>query len=441
MEVGDWRLEVCVKTVTASLIVAALPIAFAATLVGQGPGRDWPQFRGPNRDGIAASFTEPKAWPDQLTRVWKVEAGEGYSTPIVVGDRVYTFGRQGTNEVMQALEAGTGKVVWQTRYAAPVNLNPAAQAHGPGPKSTPTYADRRLFTLGMGGIVTAFDAASGKQLWQKPAGAVLPLYGTAMSPLVDRGLVVVHVGGHNQGALTAFDAGTGDVKWTWNGDGPSYASPIVADIDGVRQVITLSQENLVGVSAADGRLLWRRPYSTQFTQNIITPILIGQTRDSAAGTRDSNGASSGTLIVSGFQMPTSAVRIVRKGDQWTTEEVWENPAVSFYMANAVVAGDTLFGLSHRNSGQFVLLDVTTGKTLWTGMPRQAANAAIVRAGDIVFALEDDATLIVGRVAASGFREVKRYTVADAVTWSSPVISGNRIFVKDATSVALWTIGT
>jgi outer membrane protein assembly factor BamB len=415
-------------------ILAALLIACAAPVVGQGPGRDWPQFRGPNRDGIAASFTEPKVWPDRLTRVWKADVGEGYSTPIVVGDRVFIFSRQGTDEVMHALDAGTGRVAWQTRYAAPVNVNPAAQAHGPGPKSTPTYADGRLFALGMGGIVTAFDAASGKQLWQKPAGSVLPLYGTAMSPLVDRGLVIVHVGGHNQGALTAFDAATGAVRWTWTGDGPSYASPIVADIDGVRQIITLTQENVVGVSAGDGRLLWRRPYSTQFTQNIITPILL-------APTRDSKSASPDTLIVSGFQMPTSAIRIVRKGDQWTTEEVWENPAASLYMANAVVAGDTLFAMSHRNSGQFLLLDVKTGKTLWTGMPRQAMNAAIVRAGDIVFALDEDATLIVGRVSGSTFQELKRYTVGDSATWSSPAISGNRIFVKDASSVALWTIGT
>jgi outer membrane protein assembly factor BamB len=396
-------------------------LAGSSVVLGQGSS-DWPQFRGPNRDGVVASFAEPKAWPAQLTRVWKVDVGDGYATPILAGNRVYAFTRQGANEVMQALDAGSGKVVWQTRYAAPVTINPAAKAHGPGPKSTPTFANGRLYTLGMGGIVTAFDAASGKQLWQKPAPPVQPLYGTAMSPLVDRGLVIVHVGGHNQGALTAFDANTGDVKWTWNGDGPSYASPIVADIGGVRQVITFSQENLVGVSATDGRLLWRRPYSTEYTQNIITPVIIGQ-----------------MLFVSGYQKPMSALRIVRKGDQWSTELVWENPDASLYMANAVVVGDTLFGLSHRNRGQYVLLDAKTGKTVWTGMPRQAENASIVRAGNTVFALEEDADLIVGRVSGSSFQELKRYKVADAVTWSAPAISGNRIFVKDASSVTLWTV--
>jgi outer membrane protein assembly factor BamB len=398
-------------------VLAAVPSGMA----GQGTA-DWPQFRGPNRDGSVLSFTEPKAWPDRLTQKWRVDVGDGYATPVLVGDRVYAFTRRGANEVMQALDAASGKSLWQQRYPAPVTVNPAAQAHGPGPKSTPTFAAGRLFTLGMGGIVTAFDAASGKIVWQKPAGSVLPLFGTALSPLVDRGLAIVHVGGHNQGALTAFDAATGAVKWAWNGDGPAYASPIAVDIDGVRQVIAQTQDNVVGVSAADGRLLWRRPFTTEFTQNIITPIVIGN-----------------TVLIAGYQKPTAAFRVVKNGEQWRTEDAWQNEAVSLYMANGVVIGDSLFGLSHRNRGQYFLLDVKTGKTLWTGMPRQAENAAISHAGNIVFSLEDDGDLVVGRVAGSKFDEVRRYKVSGSATWGQPAISGSRIFVKDASSVTLWTL--
>ena len=276
--------------------LCAVALLLTVPLVGraQNAGTDWPQFRGPNRDGSAAAFKEPQTWPTQLTKKWAINVGEGYSTPLIVGDRVYTFTRQGTNEVMQALDANTGKSLWQTRYAAPVKVNPAAEAHGPGPKSTPAFAGGRLYTLGMGGIVTAFDAGSGKQLWQKPATPKLPLYGTAASPLVDRGLVIVNVGGHDAGALTAFDANTGSVKWSWNGDGPSYASPIVADIAGVRQVIALTQDNVVGIAAADGRLLWRRSFKTEFTQNIITPVLIGD-----------------TVIIAGYQQPMPLLSVQR----------------------------------------------------------------------------------------------------------------------------------
>src|SRR5262245_9247607 len=405
--------------------VFAIPlfaVPLFTVLVAQSAGPDWPQFRGPNRDGAVSSFVEPKTWPDRFTQRWKVEVGEGHASPVIVGDRVYTFTRQAANEVIQALDVTTGKAVWQTRYAAPVTVNPAAQAHGPGPKATPTFANGRLFTLGMGGIVTAFDAASGKQLWQKPAGKVLPLYGTSASPLVDRGLVIVNVGGHDQGALTAFDANTGNVKWSWTGDGPSYASPLAADVDGVRQIITLTQDNVIGVSAADGRLLWRRPFKTEYTQNIIDPLFVDN-----------------TLIIAGYQNPTAAIRLVRKGDQWTTESVWENSGVSLYMSNGVLVGNSLFGLSHRNRGQYFLLDTKTGKTIWTGMPRAAENAAIVHAGNLVFSLEDDAELVVGRVNAGAFQEMKRYTVAKGATWAQPVISANRIFVKDVSTLAMWTL--
>ena len=165
---------------------------------GQNAGADWPQWRGPNRDGTLTAFTEPRAWPEQLTQKWKIEVGTGYATPIIVGNRVYAFSRQQDNEVLRAIDVDTGKVVWETSYPAPFKMNPATSRHGPGPKSTPTYANGRLFTLGISGIVTAFDAATGKQLWQKPAGPVEPLFHTAQSALVDRGLVILHVGGHNR---------------------------------------------------------------------------------------------------------------------------------------------------------------------------------------------------------------------------------------------------
>jgi outer membrane protein assembly factor BamB len=300
-------------------------------------------------------------------------------------------------------------------------VNPAAARHEKGPKSTPTFAGGTLFTLGMTNIVTAFDAATGRQLWQKPASSAQPLYHTAMSPLVDRGLVIVHVGGHNQGTLNAYDANTGAVKWHWDGDGPSYGSPIAVDVDGTRQVVVFTQENLVGVSAADGALLWKRPFSTRSTQNTITPILYHD-----------------TVIVSGLDKGVTAFKIVKTSGGWDTENVWENTDVSLYMANAVVVNDTLVGLSHKNSGQFFGLDAKSGKTAWTSAPRQATNAAILRADDLLFVLKDDADLIVTRVGPKGFEPVRTYTVADSATWALPAISGNRLFVKDVASLALWT---
>jgi outer membrane protein assembly factor BamB len=405
-------------------VVLAGCVAFAglsAVPSAQGPG-DWPQWRGPRRDGTLTSFTEPKVWPETLTQRWKITVGEGYSTPIIIGNRVYQFSRQEENEIMRAVDAATGKVIWESSYPAPFNLMSAAKRHGPGPKSTPTFADGRLFTLGMSGIVTAWDAATGKQLWQKPAGPVQPLYHTAMSPLVDRGLMILHVGGQNAGALTAFDAATGAEKWTWTGDGPGYGSPIIVELGGTRQVVLFSQKNLVGVNAADGRLLWSVPFEARSTTNSITPLLYGN-----------------TLIVSGQGKPLAAYTISGAGGKWAADLAWENPALSMSFSNGVLVGDALFSMSPLNSGQFFWADAKTGKALWTSAPRQAGNASITRSGNLLFVLTDEGKLMVARADTAGFEPLKTYTVATSATWAPPVIAGNRIFVKDVDTLALWTL--
>jgi outer membrane protein assembly factor BamB len=404
-------------------VVGALFVGLTAIVGAQNPSGDWPQWRGPNRDGAAPSFSEPKSWPAQLTRQWKVDVGLGYASPLVVGNLIYLFSRQGQDEVMSALDTGSGKVLWRTAYPAPFTMNPAAAPHGEGPKSTPAFANGKLYAIGMTGIVTAYDARDGKRLWQKPASPVPTLYTThSFSPVVDRGLVVFHVGGNNQGALTAFDADTGDAKWRWAGDGPAYASPMIAEIDGTRQVITFTQDNLIGVAAATGELLWKMPFKVPFTQNNITPILY-----------------EGLVIISGLEQPVTALRIAKRNGKWETEKVWENAAVSLSMSNAVVARDALFGMSSRNSGQFFALDARTGKTLWTSPGRQATNAAIIRAGDVLFLLKDDANLVVARANPARYEPLQTYTVADSATWTQPTIVGGRLLVKDVSSLTSWAL--
>jgi outer membrane protein assembly factor BamB len=397
--------------------------ALGSAIRAQGGTTDWPQWRGPNRDGALAAFSAPASWPQQLTQRWKVEVGTGYANPLVVGNRLYLFSRQGEEEVMSAINPENGSVIWRTGYPVSFTPNKAAARHGQGPKSTPAFSNGRLYSIGMTGVVTAFDAESGKQIWQKPGSEPVPLYTShAFSPLIDRGLVIFHVGGHDQGALTAFDTATGDVRWSWNGDGPGYGSPIVAELGGTRQIVTVTQRKIVAVDAANGTLLWERPFTSPNTNNSITPILHGQ-----------------TIIVSGNGDPTMAFTVRRQGNQWVTENVWQNADVQFRMAQGVVVRDALFSLSFRNMGQYFSVDAKTGKTLWTSEPRQAGNAAIVQAGDHVFSLEDDGELVVFRASPAAFEEIRRYKVADSETWAQPAISGNRVFVKDVSTLALWTL--
>jgi len=406
------------------LVGTAAVVVLASTSLGQAQlaSTDVTQWRGPNRDGVVQGFTAPQAWPEMLVKRWTVEVGTGYATPLVVGNRVFVFSRLGENETMTALDGGSGKVVWQQSYPAPFAMNPATKAHGPGPKSTPVYFNGRLYSIGMTGVVTAWDAASGKQVWQKPGTGVAMEYTShSFSPLVDAGRVIFHVGGKDKGALTAFDLTTGDVRWSWAGDGPGYASPIVADLGGTRQIIVPTQAKLVSVDAATGALLWERPLVHQFSSNAITPIVYGQ-----------------AVIVAGTG-PLMEIAVARRGTQWTTEQVWENTDLPLRFTTAVLAGDTLFGMSGRNAGQYYAMDARSGKALWTSEGRQAAHASIARSGDLVLSLESDGELVVLRNSATGFEPLRRYKVSETETWAQPAFSGNRILVKDVMSLTLWTL--
>ena len=379
--------------------------------------QDWPGWRGPGRDGVVTA-TLPKAWPEQLKQVWKVTVGEGHSSPVVVGGRVYQFARQQDNEVVAAFDLATGKPLWQDSYAAPYEMNSAARRHGKGPKSTPLVSGGRLYTFGIHGILSSYDAATGKLRWRKDFKSS-PLYGAAASPLGDRGMMILHVGGDGGGALTAFDGETGAVKWEWKGDGPSYASPVIVEIGGTRQVVTQSERNIIGVEAATGQLLWKIPFTTPFVQNIVTPLVVKD-----------------VLIFSGLRNPAMGVRLSKQGNQWTAEKLWETSEATMYMNSPVASGETVFGMTNRNRGQFFALEARTGKMLWTGEERQGDNAAMLITGDTVLALTTDAVLIVSRAGAKGLETIRKYTVADSPTWAHPVVTAQGILIKDATALAL-----
>jgi outer membrane protein assembly factor BamB len=301
-------------------------------------------------------------------------------------------------------------------------MNSAAAGHGPGPKSTPAVADGRVFALGISGILSALDAATGKVLWRKPAPSAPPTYGTAMSPAVDGPLVIAFVGGESGGALIAFDAATGAEKWKWTGATPGYGSPVIGMLGGTKQVIAVAQEKIVGVAANNGQLLWELPLRTPYEQNAVTPLIYKD-----------------LVIYSGLEQPVIAVRPTNKSGKWVAEKVWENTDGGMYMSSPVVVASTLFGMSHRNRGRFFAIDVASGKTLWTTRGREAENAALVGAGNLLFLLKDDAELVIARPNPASFDVVRRYTVAESPTWAHPVVDGNRIFVKDAERLTLWTV--
>jgi outer membrane protein assembly factor BamB len=399
------------------LVVGLALVALQSKLLA-----DWPQWRGPARDGVASSFTPPAAWPAQLTKRWQVTVGAGHASPVIAGNRVVIHTRQGDREIVSAYDLASGKQLWQDGVDAPYKMNMAATGHGPGPKSTPTVAGGRVFTFGISGIFSAHDLNTGKLLWRKNAPPLPPEFGTASSPIVDGPNVIVFLGGTDAGALTAMDAATGAVKWRWTSDPPAYASPIIATFAGTKQIVTQSQSKLIGINAADGRLLWERTLKTPYAQNSVTPLVVGD-----------------RLIYAGLDNPTIALWVKADlGKGWNPTEVWRNEQVSMYMSSPAASGSTIFGLSNKNRGQFFALDAATGKTLWVGKAREAENASIVRAGDFLLLATTNSELIVARASTSALEEVKRYTVADSAMWAHPAFAGRLIVVKDVDKLIAWT---
>jgi outer membrane protein assembly factor BamB len=401
-----------------NLLVFLTGLAFSAAQTTP-PSSDWPQWRGPRRDGsIGAQL--PAEWPAALTKRWETVVGAGHSSPVVAGNRVVVFARQNDREVTRALELGTGREIWRDEYAAPYTVNSAARAHGPGPKSTPALAAGRVFTFGIGGILSALDLATGKVLWRTQPPAVLPEYGTAMSPLVDGAVVIAHMGGRDRGAMTAFDAATGAVRWRWDGDGPGYGSPIIATLGGVRQLIAQTQKFFVGLNPGSGALLWRVPFTTSYNQNAITPMVV-----------------SDLVINSGLDQPVTAFRIRITGPQWTAEPAWTLDQTPLYMSSALAIGNTVYGLSHRNRGQLFALDPSSGKLLWTTQGREGENASLMGNRSWLLVSTTNGELIIARPSASKFTEVRRYQVSDSALWAHPAVARQSLVVKGVEKVVCW----
>ncbi len=379
------------------------------------------QFRGPDRDGQVHVWPDAlrsaENWPAELEEVWRVPVGLGHASPLVDGDSVLLFARRGEDEALHRLDLADGSVEWTVSNPAPHAMHRAALDHGPGPKSTPTLDGGLVFTLGISGILSAHDAATGELRWRRRRYEETPLYGTGSSPLARDGRVFVHVGGTEDGILAALDAETGETIWEVP-DAPAYVSPAVAPVAGLPTLMTMSLSRILLLRPDNGRVRWETPFRTPYDQNVANPLALGD-----------------VVVFGGLDHPTFAVRFSVEGESLVGETVWEADRTRLYMSSPVLAGGRLFAFGEQNSGQFIAFDPATGADVWRSPPRSGENAAFLVHGETVLALTEQADLMVLDAAKPDFRPVRTYSVAPSPTWAQPVPVADGFLIKDETHLA------
>ncbi|MBP7937072.1 MAG: PQQ-binding-like beta-propeller repeat protein [Phycisphaerae bacterium] len=401
-----------------SFIVAASG-SFALLATGHLVAQDWPQWCGPGRDAKVTGFKPPVTWPNQLNLKWRVKVGQGEASPALVGDRLYVLARQGDEEVLLCLNPADGTEKWAYRYSAQPVTGPANPF--PGPRSSPAVADGKIVCLGVGGVLSCLNAQTGKEIWRKHDPKEVPLFFTAMSPLIVDRMCIVHLGGENKGVVAALDLASGEPKWKWSGEGPSYSSPVLITAGGTKQVVVQTEKRLIGLGLADGRLLW--DVGTERKDGYwhsATPVVDDQ-----------------TVFYTGQGTGTRAARIERQRDGFAVRQLWCNEKLGTCYNTPVLKDGLLFGVSDR--GHLFCMDSRTGAANWTLEARCSPFATIVDAGPVLLTLPTKPVLVVYKPDGKEYTEIARYTVADAETYAFPIISGNRVFVRDRISIALWML--
>jgi outer membrane protein assembly factor BamB len=397
------------------LLALMLTVTFAQVLHAE----DWPQWLGPRRDGSSEEKVAP--WTEPLKILWRKPVGEGHSSPVVSGGRVYLHTKVAnkTEEQLSAFDAQSGEPSWSTPY----ERGKFASLFGAGPRATPSVVGGKVYTFGITGILTCFDGESGKQVWQadtlKKYQAPNLFFGASCSPLVDGGLVFVNVGGKDA-SLAAFDGRSGDERWKTGSDKASYSSPIAVGAGDTRQVIFLTASGLVSVAPRDGSVFWKHALVDKLAESSTTPVVVG----------DILFASSITYGGEGLKLESDQGRP-------TAKPLWMRPELNCYFSTPVAVGkEHLYVITGTRPPALVTkatlrcIEAATGKELWNRDNVGKYHASLLRTGDgKLLLLEEAGDLVLLQPDPSQYRELARSKICGS-TWAHPALANGRLYVRD-----------
>ena len=368
---------------------------------------DWPQWLGPNRDGVSSETEWQAVWPPAGPKVlWKANVGVGHSAVAIRNGLLYTMGNEKDIDTVYCMKADTGAPVWKHSYAC-------ERGRWPGPHSTPTLDGERAYTFSRQGHVFCFEASTGKVVWSRNVKAELnakgPRWDYACSPLVLGEMLIVETGAE-AGSIVAFDKSSGRVMWQVGNELPGHSSPVAFQLGGKTYVAVFTAAGLLGIDPDEGKQLWRYPWESNKPNESATPLV----------------ADDRIFISSAYGGGCALLKVQARG----VTEVWRNHNMSNHFNNCMFWKGYLYGTHGHTGGKPPLrcLDFETGKVMWSKPIR--GGAALLLAGGKLIMLTGRGDLVVVDPAPTGYRELSRAKILEKICWTPPVLSHGRIYCRN-----------
>ena len=411
-------------------------IMMAAILIITGMdslGQDWPQWRGEQRDGVLKKTDLNLDWTAKKPPLaWTFrQAGSGYSSPTIVGTTLYCQGAEDRKDFAFALDTQTGNLKWKQVLGNSGELQPASD-RGAGPRGSVTVDGDKLYLVRSGGLIHCLSAADGKMIWQKDFktdfnGKMMSDWGFSESPLVDGNLVICTPGGSN-GTMVGLDKNTGALVWrstNWTDD-CSYSSPIVAEVGGIRLYIQQASKGVAGVSAKDGKLLWKVDYPTTGrppSAIIPTPIFYENM----------------VYATNGYNCGSMGIQLVKEGESIKANTIYANSVITNQHGGAVLVNGYVFGFTDPPGSSWICQNLKTGEQVWAQRDNDVSKGAVLAVNDRLLLLAERTGLL-SIVAASpdgwkefgrmDFPERTKLSTQDNMVWAHPVVSNDKLYLRD-----------
>ncbi|NCB07762.1 MAG: hypothetical protein EOM73_06330 [Bacteroidia bacterium] len=381
--------------------------------------QNWPGWRGENRDGKVTGFQTPDVWPEQLTRVWQTDVGLGDASPALVDGKLFLNVKQDNDEVALCIDATSGKTIWRTVLNPAPEVTGGARTH-PGPRSTPTVANNKVYLIGAGGFLNCLDAKTGSVIWKNEMFTEVPQFFAAMSPLITDGKCIAHLNGKENGTVVAFNAANGEIIWTLN-EPSTYSSPLLMTV-GNEEIIVLQTETDVAGISKKGTLLWKIPTpGEQRFYNSTTPIIDSQ-----------------NVIVCGQGTGTKSLRIEKQGNKYQITENWSNPQFGGSFNTPVLKDGNIYGHEAR-MGKVYSLNAQTGETNWADTTSHNRFSSTLDLGKVLLSLPATGKIIVFEPNPKRYSQKAEYKIAETEVYAHPLATGDKIFIKEQEILTCWSV--